>query len=463
MQVARCTLLAFAVASAASHAQPKPPSTEALSFASAVERARTYEAKHQVARASFRAESEILPQTRGTLLPEVSLSANRTYNQLDAVFGGQSRQSLNYYSGGSGISLRQPLYRPENWARYQQAKYEVQRLEAVLLTDRNRLSVEVAGAYLEALRAQAEFLAYQAQQKSLQGQANAAERGTPLGLVSATDRDQAKARAELGTLRALQAEGKALDAQRQLEKMIGTSAGMLLAPSDDSFDASTFATDELAVWLDRARLNSWDVRAARASLEVTRKGVERARAGHKPTLDLVAGRSKSTSESFSSINNTYYNSSIGLQLTVPLYAGGRIDSGVRQAIAEQDKAEAQLENVLREVAVLVEREYLTLQQAQQRLRAHGGLVRSASQNFEAAQRGAERGTQSQLDILEAQGQLSSARYERSGAWLELLAARIRLQSLAGEVDDQTIAQLNSALVVPVAVGRGNPDAPPGKR
>jgi len=444
-----CFLLALAAASV--HGQTPP--AEALSFARAVDQARGYEAKYQAARASFRADSEILPQARGALLPEVSLTTNRIYNQLDAVFGGQSRQSIDYWSGGTNISLRQPIYRPENWARYQQAKSEVQRLEAVLVTDRNRLSVEVAGAYLEALRARAEYLSYQAQVKSQQGQAAAANRGVPLGLISPAERDQVQARAELGTLRALQAEGKATDAQRQLERMVGVPVKLLLAPRDDRFDAASLIDGDLAVWQDKARSGSYDIRAAQANVQVALRGVDRARAGHKPTLDLVAGRSKSTSESFSSIDNTYYNTTIGVQLTVPLYAGGRVDSGVRQAVAQHEKAQAQFDSTVREVAVQVEREYLTLRQAEQRLKAHGALVESAGRNLSAARSGVERGTQSQLDVLEAQGQLFSAQYERSGAWLELLAARIRLESLAGEVDDRTVAQLDGVLVVPVTVGR----------
>ena len=455
----RFALLAIALAVSPVCAQTAAPAGGTLSFGRAIEQAQSYEAKYQVSRANFRAESEILPQSRGALLPEISATASRTYNQLSAVFGAQSRQSLDYFSGGSSINLRQPLYRPESWAKYQQAKAEVRRLEAVLITDRNKLAVEVAGAYLEALRADAELKSYEAQLKSFNAQAAAGTRGVPLGLISPAERDQALARAELASLRVLQAQGTALDARRQLEKMVGVSASELLAPRDDSFEPGTLITDDLLVWLDKARTGSYDVRAARANLEVAREGVERARAGHKPTLDLVAGRSKSTSESFSSINNVYYNSSVGVQLTVPLYAGGRVDSGVRQAVAQMEKAQAQLDGALRETDVMVEREYVTLKQAEQRLRAHTALVQSAQQNAAGAQSGVERGNRSQLDVLEAQGQLLSARYERSGAWLELLAARMRLQSLAGEVDDKTVAQLDGLLVVPVALGRAAPAKP----
>lgn len=445
--------LALALTFCGAAAQQPAPANGSLSLSSAIEKAKTYEARFQAAEAGFRANREILDQTRGLLLPEVSGTINRTRNQLDAKFGGQSSQSLDYYSGGASITLRQPLYRPESWARYQQAKAEVTRLEATLSSDRNRLMVEVAAAYLEALRALSEFRSYESQQKSQQGQAAAAARGVPLGLISPSERDERQARAELASLRALQAEAKLTEARRQLEKMVGQPVNVLLSPQDAGLAADGFAVAELPQWLEKASAASPEVRAARAAVDVAREGVRRAKAGHKPTVDIVAGRSKSTSESFSAINNTYYNSSVGVQLTVPIYSGGRVNSAVRQAVAEQEKAQAQLDQALRETAVLVEREHLTVRQAVQRLKAHDALVQSAQQNLLGARQGVQRGSRSQLDVLEAQGLLDSAQFERAGARLELLAARMRLQSLAGEIDDQTVTQLDRLLVQPVNLSR----------
>jgi outer membrane protein, protease secretion system len=424
-----------------------------LSLATALERARTYEARYQAAEASFRAEREVLDQARGLLLPEVNASASRTYNQLSAVFGNQQRQSLDYFSGGSSVTLRQPLYRPENWSRYQQAKSEVHRLEATLLSDRNKLMVDVSAAYLEVLRALSEYRSNQAQQTSLRAQATAAARGVPLGLISATERDERQARAEIAGVRTLQSEAKLIQARSQLEKMIGVKVTELLAPGDAALTGDSFAVEDLQVWQDKAAERSPEIRAARAALEVAKEGVDRAKAGHKPTVDLIAARSKSTSESFTAISNTYYNTSVGVQLSVPLYSGGRASSAVRQAVAQAEKAQAQLEFTQRETTVLVEREHLLVRQAGQRLRAHEAVIRAAQQNLLAARQGLERGTRSQLDVAEAQGQLDSALYEQAGARLELLAARMRLQSLVDEVDETTVSRLGAVLVQPVNVQR----------
>jgi outer membrane protein len=136
---------------------------------------------------------------------------------------------------------------------------------------------------------------------------------------------------------------------------------------------------------------------------------------------------------------------------VPLYGGGRTESTIRQAVARQERSEAELQLALRDTAVLVEREHMTVRQAAQRLRAHAALVRSARQGVQAAQQGVARGTHAQLEVLEAQGRLQAAQQEHAATVAELLAARVRLQGLAGELSVQALPEVERVLVRPVQV------------
>lgn len=423
--------------------------SEGLSLAQAVDKARLYEARYLAAQASFRGDSEILPQARALLLPEVSFSFSRNRNQLDTDIGDRRFPQLNYFSGSTAINVRQALYRPEYFARLRQAESEVKRLQAVLVSERNRLSVDVTGAYLELLRAQAEYFSLQAQQRFLATQASAAQRGLPLGLSSQNERDERLSRANLAKLRALQLQGRMTEAQRRLEGMVGQPIGTVLSPQNASIDAAELLAESLATWQDKAQSKSADIRVAVAALEVARQGIDRAQAGHYPTLDAVAGRSKSTSESFNSVNNIYNNTSYGIQLNVPLYSGGRQDSAVRQAVAQHERAQAQLDGARRESNLQVEREYLTLEIAAQRLQAYEEYLRVAQQNLQSAQAGLARGTNSQVDVLEASAQLENTRYERMSARLELLIAHVRLQAQADELDELTVGRLDRWLTTPV--------------
>lgn len=428
-----------------------PPAAAALSLTQALEKARQFEARFLAAQASFRADREVLPQAQAQLRPEVNFSYSRNTNQLNSRFGSQPAQDLDYFSGSTALNIRQPVYRPEYFARLRQARTEVTRLESVLVSERNRLSVDVAGAYLELLRTHAEWRSLQAQEGFLKTQAAASQRGLPLGLTSQNERDDRASRYNLARLRALQMQGRLIEAQRRLEGMVGEPVTLLLSPHNAAIEASSLLSLGLPQLLERTQSRSPEIRAAVAAVEVAREGISRAQAGHKPTLDLVGGRSKSTSESFNSVNNVYLNTFVGVQLSVPIYSGGRHDSAVRQAVAQHERAQAQLDGLRREASLLVEREYLTLGLAAQRLQAFEDLLRVAGQNQQSAQAGFTRGTNSQVDVMEATAQLESARYERIAARLDLLIAHVRLQSQGDELGDETVARLEQMLTTPVSL------------
>lgn len=447
MPASRFALAAMAFAGAAV-AQPQPPLTPAAALALA----QGYEARFQAAQAGYRAEVEALPLARSGLLPEVNASASRTFNQLDARTGARYQPQLDYFSSSASIMVRQPIYRRENWARYQQAGAEVRRQDALLSAERSRLAQELAGAYLEVLRTQADVQARQAEREALAAAAAAAGRGVPLGLASASDRDSRQARADLASLRVMEAVSRRNEALRLLERMVGRPLQALMAPpAEGPFDWAAQEPGVLAQWQERARAKSPEVMAAQAALEVAREGIGRAKAGAHPTLDLVGGRSKSASDSFTAINNTYYNNSIGLQLSVPLYAGGRNDAAVRQAVAQAERAQAQLDGTQRELDGQVEREHQLLAEAGERLRAHDAVVKAAEQAVLSARQGISRGLQSNLELMDAQGQLAATRAERTTARLQLLAAQLRLQLMVGDAGWLSLEPLQRWLVEPVAV------------
>ncbi|MGE3348302.1 MAG: TolC family protein [Ramlibacter sp.] len=453
----RCALaVACSMVLCSARAQQAPAGAgDALSPAAALELAMRHEARFRSAEAAFRAESEGVALARSRLLPELGLNVARTRNSLDSSFNGRGQPHLDYYSGGASVTVRQPLYRPESRARLRQADAENTRQAALLDGERGRLAMDLAVAYLEVLRAQADVVAERAQHEALLGLVAAARRAEPLGLGSAADRDARQAKAELANLRVLQAEAHRAEAVRRLERMVGQPVQRLLGPAEQDFVWLPGGPGPLAGWQAQARERSPDVLAAQAAVRVAREGIERARAEALPTLDLVAGRSKSTSDSYSSVNNTYFNTSLGLQLSVQLYAGGRHDAGIRQAVAQHERAQALLEGAQRELDEAVAHEYELVAQADRRLKAHQVVVRNARQALEAARLGTARGTLSTLDIADAQAQLETARAEQTTARLQMLAAQLKLHTLSGDAPWLSLAPLDRWLVEPVAVVRAS--------
>jgi outer membrane protein, protease secretion system len=437
------------MAQATSAVVPAPSKAQALTPAAALVLALAHEARFQAAKANLRAESQAVDLARSAQYPSIALNANRTYNQLYPASGRQQ----DYVSSTTGVSLRQSVYRPETQALVDQARAEVTRQQALLGSERNRLSLEVATAYLEALRAQADWQAQQSQQQALEGLVAAAQRAQPLGLVSVSMVQERQAKAAQGKLRILQAQTKRSDAVIQLEKLVGQPVRHMLSLPDEGFSWRTDAPVLLADWQQRARTLSPEVQAAQAAIEATRKALVRLDAARWPTLDLVAGRNRIASETPTSINNRYMNTTVGLQLAVPIYDGGRNSAAMSQAVAQLDRATAQLEGVQRDLDSQIENAYQLLAQAGERLQAHQVVVAAAQQAVLAARQGQSRGQQSALDVQDAQALLEAARLEQRTTQWQLMLTQTRLHGLAGDEEWLSLVPLQNWLVQSISVER----------
>jgi outer membrane protein, protease secretion system len=152
----------------------------------------------------------------------------------------------------------------------------------------------------------------------------------------------------------------------------------------------------------------------------------RARAGHHPQLDLVASSSNNTNESLSALNQSAQQRSVGLQLNVPLYQGGQVGHAVRQAIAETNRAAAELDAEELNQAREATRLHAAATAAQHRTNAHGQAVRAAHIAVLAAQRGMQTGLTTRSELIAAQRRLVQAETEMTQSQADHWLARYRL-------------------------------------
>ena len=169
------------------------------------------------------------------------------------------------------------------------------------------------------------------------------------------------------------------------------------------------------------------------------------RAGHYPTLDAYAQIAKTNSDQVTSINTQYYQKSVGLQLTVPIYSGGFVDSQVRETLARLESSEDQLEALRRDLAVRVHQEYRGVTEGLAKIRALELAVKSAEQLVLSSRRSFEAGVRTRLDILNAEEQAGTARRDLAQARFNYLASRVRLRALAGSLRAENIDEINGWL------------------
>lgn len=407
------------------------------------------DARHQASIAQAAASREALPQARAQLLPNVSAGLARSRNSTDRqsldIFGRPARDSFDYISSNYALSLRQPVFRMYNFALYRQAQRQVEGAEATLDRSLQDLLVRLAGAYFEALLAQDQHALVIAQKEAYAGQLEASKRSFAAGQGTRTDIDDAQARYDLTLAQELEASQNLGYTRRQLQTIVNEPVDSLAAldPARLELQAPTPASAE--EWIARGEEVNAELRALRADIEVARQELDKARAGHYPTVDLVAQRSKSESENNVSINTRYLTTQVGVQVNVPLFAGGYALSQSRQALATIERAEQLYEARRREVAQEIRKEFQNVAEGILRVRALEQARRSAEQAVLSNLKGFQAGTRSRIDILDAQQQRVSVERDLAVARYRYIVSRLRLQSLVGSLDEPEIEAVNAWL------------------
>ena len=422
----------------------------ALDFKLVYQAALEQDATIRASRAAADSGRERLPQARAGLLPQVSASAGRNFNSLDTtspnILGELGTTNDRYFSDNKSVQLRQPVVNMQRWLQFEQAKSMVAETEATLDRDLQNLVVRVAGAYFEYLMSDEQLELVLAQKKMYTSLVDAAKKGIAAGSGTRTDIDDAQARLDMASAQELEARQNQDQTRRQLEVLINqpvASVAKLNVPALKLVGPVPASLDE---WTSRAEKNSPEIKAMQARLEAARREVSKSQAGHLPTLDAVAQWSNSGSENITRINSRYENKSIGLQLNVPLFSGGYVSSTIRQAVAEQTRAEETLEALRRDLGVRVHKEFRGVSEGVMRVRALEQAVRSAEQMMKSTQMSFKAGSRTQLDVLNAQQQYTMALRDLAQARFVYLMSKVRLASLAGDDAVASVDDVNGSLV-----------------
>jgi outer membrane protein/protease secretion system outer membrane protein len=191
--------------------------------------------------------------------------------------------------------------------------------------------------------------------------------------------------------------------------------------------------------------NSPEVRSARARLEVATEEVNRTRASHYPTIDAVAQWQRSRNEVISQPQTGYTNTSIGVQLNLPIYNGGYTESTVREALAQQRRLSDLLEATQLDLGVRVHTEFNGITEGIDRIKALETAARSAEVALDSARKSVSAGVRSSLDVLNAQQQRTQVLRDLAQARYALLLSRVRLAALVGQIDETLFAQIGESL------------------
>jgi outer membrane protein len=407
-----------------------------------------YDASYAAARASLEAGREKLPQGRSGLLPSIGLSANTTWNDTESTSRTSTpvTRSAEYNSNGWTASLTQPLFRWQNWAAYKQGELSVVVAEAQFAAARQDLMVRVAQAYFDVLLAQEAVATSAAQKAAITEQLESAKRNFEVGTSTITDTHEAQARYDLAVATELAAQNDLTVKRETLRVVMGKETDALRTLKPGALIGPP-RPDDIAKWAETAEGGNLSVAQARGALEIAGQEVSKQRGGHYPTLDLVASYGKSGS-GYSSQTATGVDSksaAIGLQLAVPIFAGGAVASKDREAVALRDKALADLDNARRQAALGARQAYLGVTSGLSQVKAYEAALASSQSALESNKLGYDVGVRINIDVLNAQSQLFDTRQKLMKARLDTLVAQLKLKSAAGNLTEDDLAAINAIL------------------
>ncbi len=422
------------------------------------------------AEANRLASLEAKPQARAALLP--TLTATGQQDRIDSesqntradvgpdgnflqVASTTKVDGLN--SRTYGFRLTQTIFRWDRWAGLARADKQVAQAEVDYKAAEQDLLSRTAQRYFDVLAAADTLKAAQASLEAFSRQLEQADKRFEVGLIAITDVQEARAARDQASASVIAAKRSVASSQEFLRELTGEAFRDLSEPGADMPLKSPDPASE-DQWVRVALEQNLSLISARLQTEIAKEDVRVARAGHLPTVDLVAQRSRdrddgegvtirgSTGTVIPLSSDAYSNTdSIGIQVSVPIFAGGATQSQVRQRVYLHRAARERSERTARETERATRDAYLGVISEISRVQALRQALESSQTALQATEAGFEVGTRTTVDVLDARRRLFDAQTNYARSRYDYIINVLNLKVAAGGLSETDLAEVNSWL------------------
>jgi outer membrane protein len=397
----------------------------AIELTTAWEQARNHDAQLKASQAQINAAKERTIQASSANGLNVNATATASESLVDTNKSGNTLS----FNPSLGAQLSYPLYRPQNLANIESSKLQLLLSETQLAQAEMELMVRVSQAYFDVLAAQDSIALLRAQKRAISEQLASAKRNFEVGTATITDQQEAQARFDLVIAQEIAAEND-LDVKKAALVTLTGQATEKVRGLAAKNNALPTLTEPESQWVTQASDSSFAVRLSRVATELAKREIDRSVAAKKPTLDVVGnvGLARSSSTVAGLVSRS---ASAGIQLTVPIFNGGALDSRQREAIALLDKSENELLANQRIAAQASRSVYKKLSSGIAQVKALQQAEKSSQLALDSNQLGYQVGVRINIDVLNAQQQLFSTQRDLARARYEVLLDNLRLRQAAG--------------------------------
>jgi outer membrane protein len=401
-------------------------------------------------------------QARAAMLPQIGGLATYNDNHTDSsgnqFFGSvlvPSDTSQGTTVRDAGLSVDQMVYDRSRFTTLKSRKALSAASDFQLDSAGDTLVTRTSAAYFDVLVQLETLAAAEAAETALKKQFDFASKRLEVGLAPITDVHEARAQFDSARANTILARNAVADAYQALVEITGTPIQSIKGLPKDFQPALPDAQD-VEGWVQTATDNNPALKAKEFQVQSADANVETARAAHWPTLYFGGNYGDRRSDGTSTNNldqvatdfdNQAQSRSLGLTLRVPIFSGGAVQSGVRQALAQRDVTSDEFEQQKRALVRNTRNAYQRLVAGVSEVEARRLALVSAQSAYDASQVGLEVGTRTVLDVLNNQNSLFTAQLAYARTRYNYLQNRLLLEQAAGTLDVTDVQDINRLLTV----------------
>jgi len=420
------------------------------------------------ARYANTAAQEKIVQGEALLLPTVSINSSANHSDTSIQYTGNTvyrnnNQSEKFNTLSYGINVNQPLYRKQNTVQYQSATLQVNFADLQLQQDRQDLLLKSAQAYFDVLLAQDKLTLNQAQKSAICSQLAQAKANFKAGVSTITDVDEAQAKFDTVQSQEIAAYNEIENKKQAVQLLTGQYPGPLngiqtkislslpvLAKAEKNTEHpnDNNHNDNISLWIQQAQQNNIALNQKKLDYALASKAIELNQAGHLPTLDAVASYNRTNANGgINGFGSDLNNTTVGLQFQMPLYQGGATSSKVREAIANQQKAQEEIEAARRKAELDTRQAYLEVTSNIAQASANEQTLYSTESQLASTNKSFKLGIRTNVDVLNALQQVFNAKRDLLQTHYSYLLGLLKLKYASGILHDQDLEEVNGQLGV----------------
>ena len=393
----------------------------------------------QQAQAALKAAAQRHRQSRSHLLPQADLTADTAHSEQEV--GDNSDSDSNW---GYTLSITQSIYDRSNYDLLKQTDKLLAQSEADYQAANQNLIIRVAESYFDVLAAQDDLDFAKSEIEANARQLEQTKQRFEVGLIAITDVHEAQAAHDLAVARKIVAENVMASSIEALRELTGQYFENF-NPLAKEIPLTRPEPPNPDTWAEEAMQNNLRIIAAQLSLESSKSEVRRQQAGHLPTVDLIGRHSYRDDAGASSNGESLTDTSITLQLNIPLYRGGNTSALIKEAESNYDQQLAELAQIRRNVQRLTRDAYSSVLANISQVQAlHQGII-STQSSLEASQAGLEVGTRTTVDVLNTRRELFRAQRDHARARYDYILSTLRLKEASGSLTGEDLEHINALL------------------